>query len=576
MRSPSSRTKGFNVLRRRGKTIGFGIVLAACLLTAAPAGAATITPNITDDEYTIADANCSLREAVKSASLDGPFGGCENFDGNLAYGADTIVLNQPNAYELDLAGVEDLSATGDLDVSGSLLILGNGLDNSVVTQTTSERVFHLQTASTHLTLRRVSISGGDSGGGGAGILADEAGNDLTLDRAVIANGEAGTNGGGVRIAGAGSSLSATDTTFSNNVASSGGGGASIGADVTATFTRTFFHINKASSASNGGQSVGGGIDINGANVDVIDSTFEENIANSTNANGDWSQGGAIRTNADTHIEGTLFEDNRAFSNGPNTAEEQGGAIYAANPGPVEIVNSTFYSNDTGNGAPADDDASGGAIFRSGSPMNVRFSTFLLNSTTGDGADSIDSGSSGTDVKFSGNLFAVSENVCEGGVANTFDSEGYNVGPVDAQCGYVGTDDVGGGATALVVADPAVNGGPTRTIALGPTGRGLDFVPFAVCATGSGGFDARNYPRSGPDVGSACDAGAYERTLCNGVVQNDDFTVCPLLPPPDTGGGSQGGTTTTPATTTKCKKAKKKKGKKRKKKRCGKKKKKKKK
>ncbi len=62
------------------------------------------------------------------------------------------------------------------------------------------------------------------------------------------------------------------------------------------------------------------------------------------------------------------------------------------------------------------------------------------------------------------------------------------------------------------------------------GRGLDLVPFAECATSSGGFDARNYPRSGADVGAACDAGAYERTVCNGVVQNDDFTVCPVIPP----------------------------------------------
>ena len=565
-------------MRRRNLRVAAVSALAAGALLTVPASgnAATITPNIGTDEFTIGDdPNCSLREAVVSASDNGPVGGCDAFDGNLAYGNDTIVLNLPVVnYGLTLSGAgEDDGLTGDLDVTGPVTVMAppDFIENHVISQTISDRIFDLQTAGSHLTLRRITLTGGSSGGAGGAINATVPGNDITLDLTTVAN-SSGQSGGGVRIDGNGSSLLATDSAFTHNSVSTGGAGLSAGPGSTVSLTRPFFFGNKATSPFPNGQPGGGAIDANAANVTVVDGLFTENEASSTDPTGDWGRGGAIRSNATLSIEGSLFEENLAFSNGPAAAFEYGGALHVSNPGDTEVVNSTFYANAAGNGNVPGEDARGGAIYRNGGALDVRFSTFLDNDSTGAGADSIDNGNSGGQMTFSASLFAASENVCEGN-DDTLISEGYNVAPPDAHCEYDVTDDIGIGDTAIIDADPAVNGGPTRTIGLNATGRGLDQVPFAECAASAGGFDARNYPRSGPDVGAACDAGAYERTVCNGVLQNVDFTPCPVIPPA-TGGSAGQSTPQQPAPATKkCKKAKKKKKGKSaaKKKRCGKKK-----
>jgi len=493
-------------------------------------------------------------------------------------GNDTIVLNLPVVnYGLTIPGTgEDDGLTGDLDVTGPVTVQASqgAIENQVISMTIADRLFDLQTADSFLTLRRITLTGGNSNEAGGAIDAPVPGNDLALDSANVANSSA-LGGGGVRIEGNGSSLLATDTTFSNN-SSRRGGGLSAGPGATVSLTRPFFFANKATSPFPNGQSEGGAIDSISANVTVVDGTFRQNEASATNAAGDWGMGGAIHSEGALKVEGSLFEDNKAFSNGPvATSEEYGGALRVTIPGPAEVVNSTFYGNTAGTGNVPGEDARGGAIYRSGGALDIRFSTFLLNDAAPGGADAIDNGNSGAEMTFSSNLFAATEDVCAGDVDNKLISEGYNAAPPDAHCTYDLTDDINITASAIIVADPAVNGGPTRTIGLGPVGRGLDLVPFAECATSSGGFDARNYPRSGADIGAACDAGAYERTVCNGVVQNDDFTVCPVLPPPpaDPVPQTQTPVPTAPFTKKKCKKAKKKKGAKakKKKKRCKKKK-----
>jgi len=564
---------------KRGKLTNTGIaaaVAALAVIAPAGAGAATITPNISTDEFTLDNGDCSLREAVVSASGNGTVGGCDAHASG-AYGNDTIVLNLPVVnYGLTISGAgEDDGLTGDLDVTGPVTVMAppDFIEHHVITQTISDRLFHLQTAASHLTLRRITLTGGSSGGPGGAINAPVPGNDITLDNSAVANSSAAA-GGGVRIEGNSSSLLATDSTFTNNSASTGGG-LNAGPGATVSLTRPFFFANKATSPFPNGQPSGGGIYSASANVTVVDGTFTQNEASATDAAGDWGMGGAIHSNGTLNVEGTLFEENLAFSNGPAaTSEEYGGALTLSNPGDTEVVNSTFYGNVAGNGNLPNESTRGGAIHRNGGELDVRFSTFLQNDTSNVGADSLDNGNSGGQLTFSSNLFAATEDVCAGDVDNTLISEGYNAAPPDAHCEYDVTDDINITASAIIVADPAVNGGPTRTIGLGPVGRGLDLVPFAECATSSGGFDARNYPRSGADIGAACDAGAYERTVCNGVVQNDDFTVCPVLPPPPAAPvpQTQTQTPTLPVTTKKCKKAKKKKGKR--KKRCGKKKKKK--
>jgi CSLREA domain-containing protein len=93
-------------------------LLAATLLAAAGgAAAATLTPTTTADQFDlVADAECSLREAVESANLNADFGGCVAAG---VYGDDVIELAVAT-YVLDVGPAESSfdfdNSVGDLDV----------------------------------------------------------------------------------------------------------------------------------------------------------------------------------------------------------------------------------------------------------------------------------------------------------------------------------------------------------------------------------------------------------------------------------------------------------------------------
>src|SRR3954454_17135334 len=115
-------------MRRRFRWIVVGGVLGFALVGPATAGAATITPTTTADDWTPIPpyAQCSFREAVISANNDADFGGCVSTNGN--YGADTVKLG-PGPYTLvanaaDTAGPDP--AQGDVDTTGTLVIEGAG------------------------------------------------------------------------------------------------------------------------------------------------------------------------------------------------------------------------------------------------------------------------------------------------------------------------------------------------------------------------------------------------------------------------------------------------------------------
>src|SRR5262245_30059953 len=101
------------------RAAGWRIVAAAWLIAAARAGAATFTvTTAADGADGVCDAHCTLREAVGAA--------------NASAGPDTVVL-PAGLYGLSLAGgLEDGNASGDLDVSGDLTIVGAGTRGTVV------------------------------------------------------------------------------------------------------------------------------------------------------------------------------------------------------------------------------------------------------------------------------------------------------------------------------------------------------------------------------------------------------------------------------------------------------------
>src|SRR5687768_13721298 len=156
---------------------------AALLLSAAapPARAAVFIPNkLTDSADGACDSDCSLREAILAA--------------NAAIGPDFIVLGA-GTYSLSLTGAgEDFGATGDLDISDDLAIVGRDAAGTVIDANKIDRVFDVL-AGVKLELVSLTVTDGHvSGGNGGGIrVAGEL--DLTRSVVSLSRAEFGKGGG---------------------------------------------------------------------------------------------------------------------------------------------------------------------------------------------------------------------------------------------------------------------------------------------------------------------------------------------------------------------------------------------
>src|SRR5262245_28647604 len=228
------------------------------------ANAKVIFVNTTVD--VIDGPECSLRDAVRSANTDTPKGGCDP-----GLGDDEIVL-PAGTYTISRAGAdENAGATGDYDVLGParLAVYGNPDGGAVIDAAGIDRAFHAGAAP--LTLRDLTIRGGNPGHGnvwpldGGAILAMAG---LTLERVVLEGNRTATgdetgvpgyadpggSGGAVAVNG---TLVVRDSVFRDN--HTGGGGNATGT--------TF--------AGNGGY--GGAIVLYGGTASTIERTrFEGN------------------------------------------------------------------------------------------------------------------------------------------------------------------------------------------------------------------------------------------------------------------------------------------------------------
>lgn len=344
------------------------IMLLGALLVfvAAPAAAAQFTVTKTTDSFDgVCDADCSLREAIQAA--------------NSAAGADEVVLPY-GLYRLSLTGAgEDANATGDLDVSGELVIVGVGeneteIDGSFLSL--GDRIFDIWTGPVEI--RDLTINGGKA----LGAVGDQYGGgirnrvDLTLRACTLSNNEATIGGGGVHTH-AGSNLWAIDSNFVDNDAAQGGGINNWGGFVHLVNCEVLRNesggVNSSgagSPASGGGLIVedskiqsnnstgnGGGINLNSAHAVILDSSTDSNHAD--------SKGGGIYMSGSA----TLFVLRGTVS--WNTATSDGGGLYAED---GTYVRGTIFRHNQG--------YSGGAIYSNGIPLVIEDSTFTQNSITG--------------------------------------------------------------------------------------------------------------------------------------------------------------------------------------------------
>jgi len=181
-------------------------LLPILLLAALPAQAAVFRVTKTADTLDGAcDEDCSLREAIAAA--------------NALAGKD-FVLAGPGVYTLSRPGrFEDAGATGDLDVHGSLVLLGAGADRTVLDGGGLDRVLdvHFESSSVSSELHGVTVRNGQTLGDGGGIRAE---GELVVRECLISGNSTDGYGGGISA----DRLAMLDSTVAGNQTSSWGGG----------------------------------------------------------------------------------------------------------------------------------------------------------------------------------------------------------------------------------------------------------------------------------------------------------------------------------------------------------------
>ncbi|WP_197526772.1 beta strand repeat-containing protein, partial [Botrimarina colliarenosi] len=270
------------------------------------------TSDLIDSDYSA--GQFSLREAI--------------FLANVNAGPNTIT------FAAGMSGQTILLTGGELEITDTLTIDASALTSNVVIDAQqNSRVLHFSTTSGDLSLEGLTVTGGESTGGG-GIRFDSDGA-LTLTSSTISGNRTtgfGASGGGIS-ASAGN-VSLVNSTVSNNT-------------------------------TTGQQAYGGGIHTHRGDISLTNSTVSGN-----STAGYYAYGGGLRTRyGDVTLTGSTISGNSTTGNGAD-----GGGIYASS-GTVTITNSTVSGNYT-----TGDRSDGGGI-RAGS-LTVTGSTISGNSTAG--------------------------------------------------------------------------------------------------------------------------------------------------------------------------------------------------
>jgi CSLREA domain-containing protein len=268
--------------------------------------------------------NCTLRAAIQET--------------NALPGADTITL-PPGTYTLSIEGPgESLAATGDLDITDGLSILGAGKETTTIDGGGIDRVFHIYRAATTIHILGVAIQNGRllPDVGGAGILSWSS--NLTLTDSIVRDNAASDIAAGGGIFNAAGIMEITNTSITGNTAKEGGGIANgLGGTAIIVDSTITGNVAEGDVVPN----IGGGIENFGSGtLKLIDSTVSGNTATY------W--GGGI-----ANLDSTMEISNSTISG--NTAGVDGGGIF--NFGDTAEISDSLLSGNT-----AGED--GGGIFNS--------------------------------------------------------------------------------------------------------------------------------------------------------------------------------------------------------------------
>jgi ELWxxDGT repeat protein/predicted outer membrane repeat protein len=284
----------------------------------------TVDVNPGDGYARDASGLTSLRAAVMEA--------------NALSGAQTINL-PAGTYRLTLGGMnEDGAATGDLDINGSLSIVGAGASQTIIDATgLNDRIFDMKSGWTtqlqDLTIKGGRISDNSAPGDCGGGIRVEPSANVTLSDCILKENSAPRKSEPNSLLGSGGAiyssgvLTILGSRFEGNSASNLGGAICVdGIGTTAVIRNTSFSGNRSF--------YGGAIDNHGT-VSIESSTFSDNT---TGALGNGS-GGALRNLASLTLTNCTISHNGSGN---------GGGIF--NSGTLTILNNTITGNLAGGGS----------------------------------------------------------------------------------------------------------------------------------------------------------------------------------------------------------------------------------
>ncbi len=253
-------------------------------------------PIVVDPSASDGSDNCSLRNAIASATNNDSEGNCLN---GLSGSPDTIEVP---------TGTYDLA--GELKVTSDLNIVGAGAHATTISgATTGQRVFEIAN-SANVGLSGLTISGGtensssptDNPGVGGGIWID-SGSSLNLQDSIVSGNSATVSGGGLDSDG---SLTITGSTIEQNTTNGSGAGIDdFGPG---------FSITNSTIMNNGAQNAGGGLYLAGP------ATLTNDTIASNNSQGNPGGGIAVDGGTDPHtiyVGNTIVADNRFFESTNN-------------------------------------------------------------------------------------------------------------------------------------------------------------------------------------------------------------------------------------------------------------------
>ncbi|MEZ6118763.1 MAG: DUF4347 domain-containing protein [Pirellulaceae bacterium] len=274
------------------------------------------------------DGLTSLREAIIQANA--------NAD------ADEIRLTVAGTYTLSLTGeLEDLAATGDLDILHDVSIIGLGANSTIVDANHLDRVFDVA-AGIQVSFSKLSIINGDATVGntlGVGGGIRDSGATIELEEVIISGNHADV-GGGARFLGM---VTANDVYFHSNTAVTYGGAIRNQGNLT---------VSNATFADNSADQ-GGAIENRNGMLSLTNATFANNLATT-------GEGGAILNTGQVSLQNVTIANNTAQLDGGGISNQAGGVVNLAN---------TLVANNFGSGGSVGDDLTG--VFSSNGSNFVR-------------------------------------------------------------------------------------------------------------------------------------------------------------------------------------------------------------